>query len=67
VLIAVVIVTGGRWFAYIAYSNDPFDEVGVGLNMMMPAPLRQIGCARLKERFAQRTLPPAGCGVDGSW
>jgi hypothetical protein len=67
VFIAVAIVVVGRWYIYIAYSHDLFDEVGVGLNMMMPDPVRQIGCAKLKERFGHGSLPPAGCGANGAW
>jgi hypothetical protein len=67
VFIAVVIVVTGRWYVYVAYSPDPFDQVGVGLNMLMPAPIRDLGCAKLKERLGRHSLPPAGCGVDGSW
>ncbi len=67
VAVAVAIVTVGRWYAYVAYAGDPFDEVGIGLNLIMPGPVREIGCNKLKARFAARTLPPAGCGVDGSW
>jgi hypothetical protein len=67
VFIAVAIVVVGRWYLYIAYTDDPFDEVGVGLNMMMPEPVRQIGCTRMKERFGRGSLPPAGCGENGIW
>jgi len=63
-LIAIVVVIGGRWYAY---ADDPFDEVGIGLNTMMPGPIRDKGCEMLKARFEHKTLPPAGCGVNGSW
>jgi hypothetical protein len=66
-LIAIVIVIGGRWYAYVAYADDPFDEVGIGLNSIMPGPIRDRGCAMLKARFEHKTLPPAGCGVNGNW
>ena len=66
-LIAIVIVIGGRWCAYVAYADDPFDEVGIDLNSMMPAPFRDKGCEMLRARFEHRTLPPAGCGVNGNW
>jgi hypothetical protein len=67
VLLAVAIVVTARWYVYIAYSPDPFDQVGVGLNMMMPPPIRQIGCAMMKKRFGHASLPPAGCDIDGRW
>jgi hypothetical protein len=67
VFIAVAIVVTGRWYLYVAYASDPFDEVGVGLNMMMPGPIREIGCAKLKQRLGRHSLPPAGCDVDGNW
>ncbi|MBM7048061.1 MULTISPECIES: hypothetical protein [Rhizobium] len=66
-LIAIVVVIGGRWYAYVAYADDPFDEVGIGLNTMMPGPIRDKGCEMLKARFEHKTLPPAGCGINGSW
>ena len=66
-LVAIILVLGGRWYAYVAYADNPFDEVGIGLNMMMPAPIREKGCAMLKARFENKTLPPAGCGVNGNW
>ncbi|ENN89294.1 hypothetical protein RHSP_29678 [Rhizobium freirei PRF 81] len=66
-LIAIVVVIAGRWYVYVAYADDPFDEVGIGLNSMMPGPIRDRGCAMLKARFEQKTLPPAGCGVNGRW
>lgn len=67
VVVAFAAVIGGRWYAYAAYASDPFDEVGIGLNMMMPAPIRAIGCDMLKGRFEGKTLPPAGCGNNGQW
>ncbi|MBB3607631.1 hypothetical protein [Rhizobium sp. BK602] len=66
-LVAIILVIGGRWYAYVAYAEDPFDEVGIGLNTMMPGPIREKGCDMLKARFENRTLPPAGCGVNGNW
>lgn len=66
-LIAIVLVIGGRWYAYVAYADDPFDEVGIALNSMMPTPIRDKGCEMLKARFEEKTLPPAGCGVNGRW
>ncbi|MDL2397744.1 hypothetical protein [Rhizobium mayense] len=66
-LVAIILVIGGRWYAYVAYADNPFDEVGIGLNSMMPGPIREKGCAMLKARFENRTLPPAGCGVNGNW
>ncbi len=35
-LVAIILVIGGRWYAYVAYADNPFDEVGIGLNTMMP-------------------------------
>ncbi len=67
VCLAVAIVLAGRWYVYVAYASDPFDRIGVGLNLLMPEPVRQLGCAKLKSRFGHLSLPPAGCGVNGSW
>ncbi|MBB3452896.1 hypothetical protein FHT86_001152 [Rhizobium sp. BK313] len=66
-LVAIILVIGGRWYAYVAYADNPFDEVGIGLNTMMPDSIREKGCSMLKARFENKTLPPAGCGVNGNW
>ncbi|MDL2407975.1 hypothetical protein PY650_20370 [Rhizobium calliandrae] len=66
-LVAIIVVIGGRWYAYVAYADNPFDEVGISLNSMMPGPIREKGCAMLRARFENKTLPPAGCGVNGNW
>jgi hypothetical protein len=60
VIFAFFAVLGGRWLYYVTRSASPYDEVGIGLMLYMPEPLRAWGCARLKERFP-RQLPPAGC------
>ncbi|OBZ95975.1 hypothetical protein ADU59_06175 [Pararhizobium polonicum] len=65
-IIAVAVVIGGRWLLYVTNTSDPLDEVGIELNLRMPKPLRQWGCAQLKANFADR-LPPYGCtAADGS-
>ncbi|MBO9194492.1 hypothetical protein J5277_10265 [Rhizobium sp. 16-449-1b] len=67
VVIAAAAVFGGRWYAYVAYASDPFDEVGISLNTKMPDFIRVKGCEMLKARFEGKTLPPAGCSVNGAW
>jgi len=64
-LVAVVAVVGYQWYGYIANTDTPFDEVGIDLNNMMPGPVRDYGCRRLKETFGAKTLPPYGC-ADGT-
>ncbi|WP_404337597.1 hypothetical protein AB2M62_02735 [Sphingomonas sp. MMS12-HWE2-04] len=68
VLIAAIVMFGGRWYMYVANSETPYDEVGITLNGYMPAPLRSWGCTKLQQRFPNQ-LPPLGCaGPDGrSW
>jgi hypothetical protein len=71
-LVAIIVIAGlgvfgGRWYAYVAYANDPFDEVGISLNLKMPDVIRAKGCEMLKARFEGKTLPPAGCAVNGAW
>lgn len=68
VLIGVAVMTGLRWYRYVASSDTPYDEVGITLNGYMPGPIRSWGCHKLQERFP-RALPPYGCaGPDGrSW
>jgi hypothetical protein len=66
-LVAIAVVIGGRWYSYVAYAADPYDEVGIELNSRMPGPIRQMGCDMMKERFENKALPPYGCGVNGRW
>jgi hypothetical protein len=71
ILLAAVIGGGifaaGRWYVYAEYSATPYDEVGIALNDIMPAPLNAWACARLHERFPG-ALPPVGCAAgDGGW
>jgi hypothetical protein len=64
VVAAVVVATslvGFQWYNYITNTQTPFDEIGIDLNTMMPAPVREYGCGRLKETFGGKTLPPYGC------
>ncbi len=64
ILAAIVFALGavilGNWYWYVAHGASPYEEVGIGLNRRMPAPLRQWGCGRIAERFPG-TLPPYGC------
>lgn len=64
-LLAILGTFGVRWYAYVTNTGSPFDEVGIGLNARVPEPLRAWGCGRLKATFADRTLPPQGCGTRG--
>jgi hypothetical protein len=68
VLVAALIIVGGRWYMYVAYAKSPYDEVGIALNGYVPDSLRTWGCQKMQQRFA-RQLPPYGCaGADGrSW
>ncbi|CEJ13785.1 hypothetical protein BN1110_04109 [bacterium YEK0313] len=50
-----------RYYQWVAQADSPFDEVGIGLHSYMPGPIQSWGCARLKERFEGKTLPPHGC------
>ncbi|MDQ0391201.1 hypothetical protein [Labrys monachus] len=65
VVVAFIAVIGGRWYAYVTNTTDPFDEVGIELNSRMPGPLNAWGCSRLKETFGNKTLPPYGCAAGG--
>lgn len=72
VLVACLIlagVVGYRWYSYVSNTQSPFEEVGIELNSRMPGPIRDWGCARLKQTFGAKTLPPYGCSTsDGrSW
>lgn len=67
VVLAVAIVLTGRWYMYVAYADSPFDEVGIALNSRMPGPINAIGCNMLKQRFADKSIPPMGCGNGADW
>lgn len=60
VVLALLVVLGGFWYYYIAYAESPYDEVGIGLNGLMPEPIRKWGCDKLKARFGG-SLPPMNC------
>jgi len=68
VVVAGLVMFGGRWYMYVAQSDTPYDEVGIALNGYAPGPLRTWGCNKMKERFSNQ-LPPYGCAsADGrSW
>ncbi|MBP1875804.1 hypothetical protein J2Z19_005541 [Ensifer adhaerens] len=62
IVIAATAVLGFRWYQYVDNRQSPFDEVGIALNAMMPGPVRQWGCDRLKFTFG-KGLPPRGCAT----
>ena len=70
-LVALLGTVGQRYYAWVtnsANAADPFDEVGIGLHSYMPGFVQDWGCARLKENFGSKTLPPHGCGTaEGQW
>ncbi len=68
VLVAAIVMFGGRWYMYVARGASPYDEVGIALNGYAPAPMRAWGCRKMQARFPGK-LPPYGCGgADGrSW
>ena len=59
-LVAAIVLIGGRWYMYVAHGENPYDEVGIELNARMPAPLRGWGCARITQRFPG-TIALYGC------
>ncbi len=61
---------GMKYYAYVTNTESPYDEVGIELNLMMPGPIRDWGCGKLKETFGTTALPPAGCqseATPGAW
>lgn len=60
IVIAMLAVTGWQWFRWAAAGDSPYDEVGIGLNAYMPAPLHDWACGRIAQRFPG-SLPPYGC------
>jgi hypothetical protein len=61
VLFVGIMVLGGRYYYYVAYASSPYDEVGIGIAGLMPAPIRAWGCAKLDERFPGNAAPPMYC------
>lgn len=68
VIVAGAIFFGQHWYSYVTNKTSPYDESGIELNSMMPAPIRKWGCDKLHATFAN-ALPPKGCQAeDGrSW
>lgn len=60
VALAVVVLTGFRWYRYVTNTDTPYNEIGITLNNAMPSPINIWGCAKLKTTFAN-SLPPYGC------
>ena len=60
IVVATVGTVGWRWYHYVTAGSSPYDEVGIEVNRRLPEPLREWGCARIKERFP-RAVPPYGC------
>ena len=59
---------GGRYYKYVTNARTPFDEVGISLNALVPGPVRDWGCGKLKQTFEGKTAPPHGCsGPSGEW
>lgn len=53
---------GWKWYSYVTTGASPYDEIGIEVNTRLPTPLREWGCARIKERFP-RSVPPYKCGT----
>lgn len=66
-LAAALLLLGGKWYAYVAHADSPFDDFGSSLNALMPGPINKYGCDMLKKRFGNLPIPPRGCDVDGQW
>lgn len=65
-VIAVVVIGGGRWYLYVTNTESPYDEVGIELNSRMPEAIRSWGCARLRANFPAAAVPPMGCARLGA-
>lgn len=62
IALAVVVLTGFRWYRYVSNTDSPYDEIGITLNNAMLGPINSWGCAKLKTTFAS-SLPPHGCAA----
>jgi hypothetical protein len=61
IAVTVVVTVGQGYYNWVARSESPFEELGIGLHQYMPAHIQAWGCGRLKDRFGTKTLPPYGC------
>jgi hypothetical protein len=69
-LLIVLIVIGvvGYWLYYALAATDQFDQIGMDINNMMPAPMNEWACDQLQLRFGDQNAP-FGCTADDftSW
>jgi len=63
IALAMVVLTGFRWYRYVTNTDSPYDEIGIMLNNNMPSPINAWGCAKLETTFTG-SLPPCGCAAD---
>ncbi|MBL0374874.1 hypothetical protein JJB09_22940 [Rhizobium sp. KVB221] len=66
-LATVVLLIGGKWYAYVAHADTPYDNFGASINAIMPGPINRVGCDMLKKRFGTVPIPPKGCDGAGRW
>ena len=50
---------GWEWYHYVT-AGEPYEEIGIDVNISMPAPIRHWGCAQIMRRYPG-ILPPSGC------
>jgi hypothetical protein len=67
ILALLTLGIGGKWYVYVAHADSPFDNVGSGLNALMPGPINKVGCDMLRQRFGNLPIPPRGCEAAGRW
>ncbi len=69
-VLLVVVLLAATYLGYLAYLTStipqPYDEVWIGLNSPLPAPLRAWSCGALHDRLgAGAGIAPSGC--EGLW
>jgi hypothetical protein len=62
VWLTALIVTGvlGYWLYYALAATNAFDEIGMEINNMLPAPMNEWACDKLQLRFGDQRAP-YGC------
>ncbi|WP_413785991.1 hypothetical protein RMR16_016910 [Agrobacterium sp. rho-13.3] len=60
VLVLIIVGVFGFWLWYVTISDTQFQSPGMDINNLMPAPLNEWGCSKLKNRFGQDRAP-FGC------
>lgn len=58
----------GYWAWYVTSSKTQYDQIGMEVNNLLPAPINRWGCDQLKKRFGSESAPHGCTAADfTSW